>query len=50
MPARTRKDLDQSLKQGEIAPYYFLYGAETYLRDPAAAAIADAALCGTLLR
>ena len=50
MPARTRKDLDQSLKQGEIAPYYFLYGAETYLRDQAAAAIAEAALRGTLLR
>lgn len=50
MPARTRKDLEQSLKQGQIEPCYFLYGPETYLRDRAVRAIADAALQGTLLR
>ena len=50
MPARARKDLEQSLKKGQIEPFYFLYGAETYLRDQAARAIAEAALQGTLLR
>ncbi|MGZ8843668.1 MAG: DNA polymerase III subunit delta [Pyrinomonadaceae bacterium] len=50
MPARARKDLEQSLKKGQIEPFYFLYGAETYLRDQAVRAIADAALQGTLLR
>jgi len=48
--ASTRKDLDQSLKQGQIEPVYFLYGEETYLRDGAARQIAEAALTGTLLR
>lgn len=47
---RTRKDLVQSLKNGQIEPYYFLYGAETYLRDEAARLIANTALQGTLLR
>ena len=50
MPARARKDLEQSLRQGQIEPFYYLYGAETFLRDQAARAIADAALQGTLLR
>jgi DNA polymerase-3 subunit delta len=50
MPARTRKDLDQSLKKGQIEPVYFLHGEETYLRDGAARQIAEAALTGTLLR
>jgi DNA polymerase-3 subunit delta len=48
--ASTRKDLDQSLKNGQIEPVYFLYGEETYLRDRAARQIAEAALTGTLLR
>jgi DNA polymerase III subunit delta len=47
---RTRKDLDQTLKQGQIEPFYFLYGSETYLRDQAARQITDIALTGTLLR
>src|SRR5262245_53961895 len=50
MPARTRKDLSQSLKKGQIEPFYFLYGPETYLRDQAIREIADVALRGTLLR
>ena len=50
MPARTRKDLDQSLKKGQIEPVYFLHGEETYLRDAAAQQIVAAALTGTLLR
>ena len=50
MPVRTKKDLDQALKQGAIEPVYFLYGPETYLRDQAARAITDEALRDTLLR
>jgi DNA polymerase-3 subunit delta len=50
MPGRTRKDLDQSLKKGQIEPLYFLYGPETYLRDQAVQAITETALQGTLLR
>src|SRR5881396_3063362 len=50
MPVRTRKDLEQVLKQGKIEPVYFLFGPETYLRERAAAAIADEALRDTLLR
>jgi DNA polymerase-3 subunit delta len=50
MPARTHKDLEQSLKKGQIEPVYFLHGEETYLRDGAARQIAEAALTGTLLR
>jgi DNA polymerase-3 subunit delta len=50
MPSRTKKDLDQSLKKGELEPYYFLYGSETFLRDQAVRAIADKALERTLLR
>jgi len=48
MPVRNRKDLDQTLKK--IPPVCFLFGAEGYLRDQAAQAIADEALRGTLLR
>ena len=50
MAARTRKDLEQSLKKGQIEPVYFLYGEETYLRDAAQHQIVEAALTGTLLR
>src|ERR1043166_7107340 len=50
MPARTRRDLEQSLKQGQIEPFYFLYAPETYLRDQAVREIVDTALRGTLLR
>jgi len=50
MPVRTRKDLLQSLKKGQVEPIYFLSGAEDFLRDEAANAIANAALTGTLLR
>jgi len=50
MPSRTRKELEQSLKKGEIEPVYFLYGAEAHLRDRALREITEAALRGTLLR
>src|SRR5437764_1338049 len=50
MPTRTRKDLEQSLKQGQIEPVYFLYGSEVYLRDQTIRLITDTALTGTLLR
>lgn len=50
MPVRTRKDLQQSLKQGKIEPVYFLFGPEAYLSERAAEAIADEALCDTLVR
>ena len=50
MPVRSPNDLSQSLKNGTIAPVYFLFGPEAYLRDRAARAIADEALRGTLLR
>ena len=50
MPARTRKDLEGSLKKGPIEPFYYLYGSETLLRDQALRAIADTALHGTLIR
>src|SRR5256714_2402796 len=50
MPVRTRKDLEHALKQGQIAPVYFLYGSEVYLRDQAIRVITDTALTETLLR
>ena len=50
MPTRTRKDLEQALKKGQVEPVYFLHGTEVYLRDHAVRAIADTALTGTLLR
>ena len=50
MSALTRQELHKALKQGETRPLYLLYGAETYLRDLAARAIADAALADAPLR
>ena len=50
MPARTRKDLEQSLKKGQIEPVYFLYGPEAHLRDQALREITEMSLHGTLLR
>ena len=50
MAGRAKKDLDQSLKKRQIEPFYFLYGAEVYLRDQAVREITEAALQGTLLR
>jgi len=50
MPARTRKELEQSLKKGQVEPVYFLYGSESYLRDQAVQQLTDVALTGTLLR
>jgi DNA polymerase III subunit delta len=50
MSTLSRLQLQQSIKQGRIEPLYLLLGAETYLRDAAARAIADEALSGTLLR
>lgn len=50
MPVKSPKDLTQSLKQGTIAPVYFLFGPEAFLRDEAARAIADETLQGSLLR
>lgn len=41
MPDLSREELWRQLKQGTLAPVYVLYGAETYLRDRAAAAIVD---------
>jgi DNA polymerase III subunit delta len=48
--SRTRKELEQSLKKGQIEPVYFLHGSEAYLREQAVEQIANAALEGTLLR
>jgi DNA polymerase-3 subunit delta len=50
MSTATREDLRKALKAGSIAPLYLLFGAETYLRDLAARAIADAVLCDAPLR
>jgi len=50
MPTRTRKDLEQSLKKGQVEPVYFLYGSESYLRDQTVQQLTDVALTGTLLR
>jgi DNA polymerase-3 subunit delta len=50
MPSRTHKELEQSLKKGQIEPVYFLYGPEAHLRDQAVREITEAALRGTLLR
>jgi len=50
MPARTRKELEQSLKKGQIEPVYFLYGPEAHLRDQALREITEMSLHGTLLR
>jgi DNA polymerase III subunit delta len=50
MSLLTRQDLHRALKQGEIKPLYLLFGAESYLRDLAARAIADLSLKGASLR
>lgn len=47
---RTRKDLEQALKKGQLEPVYYLYGPETYLRDQAIREITDIALQRTLVR
>ncbi|MGI9036600.1 MAG: DNA polymerase III subunit delta [Pyrinomonadaceae bacterium] len=45
-----REDLRNQLKVGEIAPVYLLFGAEKYLRDLAAKAIAEKVLRDAPLR
>jgi DNA polymerase-3 subunit delta len=50
MSSLTRQQLDGALRANQIAPLYLLIGNETFLRDRAAQAIADAALSDTLLR
>ena len=50
MSALTKQDLHRALKQGDIRPLYLLFGEETYLRDLAARAIADASLKESALR
>ena len=50
MPTLTRQQLGGSLREGKIAPLYLLIGVETYLRDQAMRAIAEAALKDSLLR
>lgn len=37
----TRQDLRQQLKRGQLDPVYLLYGPETYMRDLAAATLAQ---------
>ena len=46
----SRDDLRNQLKRREFAPVYLLFGAETYLRDLAAKAIADFVLADSSLR
>jgi len=50
MSATTRDELKRALKQQQVGPLYVLYGAEDYLRDRAAKAVANAALKGAELR
>lgn len=50
MPSLTRQQLEASLKEGKLAALYLLIGEETYLRDQAMRAIAEAALKDSLLR
>ena len=50
MTAATQDALERSLKQGQLAPLYLLYGPEEYLRERAARRVADAALAGASLR
>ncbi|MBV9958736.1 MAG: DNA polymerase III subunit delta [Acidobacteria bacterium] len=50
MSTLTRDELRRALKDGRLAPLYLLYGVESYLRDRAARAIADAALHDAPLR
>jgi DNA polymerase-3 subunit delta len=46
----SREDLRRQLKNGEIAPVYLLFGAESYLRDSAAKAITEKILKDAPLR
>ncbi len=46
----SREDLRNQLKRRDFAPVYLLFGAETYLRDLAAKAIADLVLADSSLR
>ena len=46
----SRDDLRNQLKRRDFAPIYLLFGAETYLRDLAARAIADLVLADSSLR
>jgi DNA polymerase-3 subunit delta len=50
MAVLEREDLRNQLKRGEIAPVYLLFGAEKYLRDLAAKAIAEKVLRDAPLR
>lgn len=50
MSRLSKQDLHRALKQGDIKPLYLLFGEETYLRDLAARAIANASLENTGLR
>jgi len=50
MPSLTPQQLAASLREGRLAPLYLLLGEETYLREHAAQAIAEAALKDSLLR
>jgi DNA polymerase-3 subunit delta len=50
MSKLTREELRRALKQGRLEPLYLLFGAEDYLRDRAARAIADTALADAPLR
>ena len=50
MSALTRQDLHRSLKENRIGSLYLLFGEETYLRDLAARAIANAAMKDAPLR
>jgi DNA polymerase-3 subunit delta len=50
MTTLTRPQLEASLKEGKLASLYLLHGVETYLRDQAMRAIAEAALKDSLLR
>jgi DNA polymerase-3 subunit delta len=50
MSLLTRQDLQRAIKQKEVKPLYLLFGEESYLRDLAARAIADAVLKDAALR
>ncbi|HEV2762069.1 MAG TPA: DNA polymerase III subunit delta [Pyrinomonadaceae bacterium] len=50
MATLSREDLWRALKAGRVQPLYLLHGAEDYLRESAARAIADAALKDAPLR
>jgi len=50
MSSLSRQQLEKSLASGNVDPLYLLHGAETFLRDEAARAIADVAMRGTLIR